>query len=42
MMTCQKNTPLVAGYGEYHDELRREKGRWLIAKRFCIAFWQAP
>jgi hypothetical protein len=42
MMTYQKSTPLVAGYGEYHDELRREKGRWLIAKRLCIAFWQAP
>jgi hypothetical protein len=42
MMTFASGVPIVAGYGEYHDDVRREKGRWLLAKRYSVAFWQAP
>jgi hypothetical protein len=43
MMSQDKNLlPLVLGYGEYHDQVRREHGRWLMAKRYCISFWAPP
>ena len=42
MMIFDSGVPIVAGYGEYHDDVRREKGKWVMAKRYCIAYWPRP
>lgn len=42
MMSMDKGHPVALGYGEYHDELRRENRRWMMAKRYCVSFWTPP
>jgi hypothetical protein len=33
MLSMKDQQPIVSSYGEYHDTVRRENGRWLMVKR---------
>lgn len=40
MMTCMVDgAPILAGYADYYDEVRKVDDRWLLARRYCETFW---